>query len=154
MKRWQYRGVEGLVPQDIGIYEGTPVVNDAFLHHVRSGKVHYVRGSPTRLSKNGVVVSPRKGTRKQEGGKLDGDDAAIITVREGEEREIEADVVVLATGFGKPSVDFLPKGLFPEGYQVSSMSNASLGKTDAQGCRVRRDQIYTCRTFPLRIGPS
>ncbi|TEB35157.1 FAD/NAD-P-binding domain-containing protein [Coprinellus micaceus] len=117
MKRWQYRGIEGLVPKDIGIYEGTPVVNDAFLHHVRSGKVHYVRGSPTRLSKNGVVVSPRKGAKKREDGKLDEDDATIVTVGEGEEREIEADVVVLATGFEKPSVDFLPKELFPEGYQ-------------------------------------
>lgn len=154
MKRWQYRGIEGLVPKDIGIYEGTPVVNDAFLHHVRSGKVHYVRGSPTRLSKIGVVVSPRKGAKKQEDGKTDEDDGAIITIGEGEEREIKADVVVLATGFEKPSVDFLPKELFPEGYQVGLMSTGSPERTDAKGCHILRDQIYTCKTFPPRTGPS
>ena len=32
------------------------------------------------------------------------------------EEELEADVVVLATGFERPSVDFLPQDLFPEEY--------------------------------------
>ncbi|KAJ3512121.1 hypothetical protein NMY22_g15428 [Coprinellus aureogranulatus] len=143
MKRWQYRGVEGLVPQDIGIYEGTPVVNDAFLNHVREGKVHYVRGSPTRLSKNGVVVSPRKGAKPKD--TPDPDDATIITVGEGEEREIEADVVVLATGFEKPSIDFLPKELFPEGYQASTLDCCA-----QIGCLTSRLRVET-RSLPAEF---
>lgn len=39
-------------------------------------------------------------------------------ISEGEEKLFHADVVVLATGFKKPSIDFLPQDLFPEGYEV------------------------------------
>ncbi len=38
-----------------------------------------------------------------------------------EEVEIKADVVVLATGFERPSIDFLPEDLFPDRYEVSSL---------------------------------
>jgi len=34
-----------------------------------------------------------------------------------EEVEIKADVVVLATGFERPSIDFLPEDLFPDRYE-------------------------------------
>lgn len=36
---------------------------------------------------------------------------------EGKEEDIPADIVVIATGFAQPPVDFLPKDLFPEGYE-------------------------------------
>lgn len=32
--------------------------------------------------------------------------------------EIDADLVVLATGYERPTIDFLPDDLFPEGYEV------------------------------------
>ena len=38
---------------------------------------------------------------------------------EGEEKELPADVIVLATGFKRPDIGFLDEGLFPEGYDVS-----------------------------------
>lgn len=31
---------------------------------------------------------------------------------------IEADLIVLATGYEKPDIGFLDPGLFPEGYEV------------------------------------
>lgn len=34
----------------------------------------------------------------------------------GDKKEIEGDIVVLATGFEKPTIDFLPGDLFPTGY--------------------------------------
>jgi hypothetical protein len=37
---------------------------------------------------------------------------------DGEERVVEADIIVLATGFEKPDIGFLEEGLFPEGYEV------------------------------------
>lgn len=39
-------------------------------------------------------------------------------IEAGEEKLIKADVIVLATGYKKPTIDFLPQALFPEGYQV------------------------------------
>ncbi|KAJ3509101.1 hypothetical protein NLJ89_g5390 [Agrocybe chaxingu] len=120
LRRWQYWGVEELVPKDRGIYEGTPVVNDVFLSHVRSRRCHYVRGQPVRLTKDGVVVTSRKSKRKNRDAKEERkpkDGSSVEDIPEGEEKLYEADIIVFATGYKKPSVDFLPQDLFPEGYQ-------------------------------------
>ncbi|KAI0260377.1 FAD/NAD-P-binding domain-containing protein [Gloeopeniophorella convolvens] len=92
----QYRGVEALIPEK-GIYESTPVVNDDFLNHVRAKKCSYIHATTKRLTENGILLN-RKETPD-------------------EDEEVKGDVVVLATGFKKPSVDFLPKDLFPENYE-------------------------------------
>lgn len=100
---WNYRGVEDLTPARLGIFEGTPVVNDEFLGHVRAGRCQYIRGDTLGLTRESVKVSVRGRGSKP------GD--------EGEENEFPADVVVLATGFKKPDIGFLPEDLFPEGYE-------------------------------------
>ncbi|KZV80618.1 FAD/NAD(P)-binding domain-containing protein, partial [Exidia glandulosa HHB12029] len=38
LRTFHYRGVRELAPKDKGIFEGTPVVNDEFLGHVRKGR--------------------------------------------------------------------------------------------------------------------
>jgi lysine/ornithine N-monooxygenase len=45
----------------------------------------------------------------------------VQEIEAGEEKLIEADVIVLATGYKKPTIDFLPQDLFPERYQVSGV---------------------------------
>ncbi|KJA21925.1 hypothetical protein HYPSUDRAFT_186828 [Hypholoma sublateritium FD-334 SS-4] len=125
LRYWQYSGVEELVPANTGIYEGTPVVNDVFLDHVKNGRCRYIRGQPSRLTKSGVLVEARKSKpegsgknknkKKKKARKASG--AAVEDIAGGDERIIEADVIVLATGYKKPSMDFLPKDLFPEGYE-------------------------------------
>ncbi|KAJ7633034.1 FAD/NAD(P)-binding domain-containing protein [Roridomyces roridus] len=104
LKHWQYHGVEDLVPEDRGLFQDTPVVNSNFLPHVRSGACTYVRGDPIRLTSSGVRVNVRERGTKPES--------------PGEEETIEADVVVFATGYEKPSIGFLEEDkLFPEGYE-------------------------------------
>ncbi|KAJ7461564.1 FAD/NAD(P)-binding domain-containing protein [Mycena latifolia] len=103
LKNWHYHGVKDLVPAHAGLFEGTPVVNDEFLGHVRNGSCKYVRGDPIRLTSSGVRTSVR--ARESKPGS------------EGVEKTIDADVVVLATGFEKPTISFLDDSLFPEGYQ-------------------------------------
>jgi uncharacterized NAD(P)/FAD-binding protein YdhS len=44
----------------------------------------------------------------------------------GFQKEFQADVVVLATGFEQPQIDFLPEDLFPENYEVNDYSNAKM----------------------------
>lgn len=57
-----------------------------------------------------------------------------------EEVEIKADVVVLATGFERPGIDFLPEDLFPERYEVSLVFDlASLRKTQRV---LKRPNLY------------
>ncbi|KDQ22813.1 hypothetical protein PLEOSDRAFT_1051364, partial [Pleurotus ostreatus PC15] len=103
LTHWHYTGVKDLVPANKGIFEGTPVVNDEFLEHVRTGRCVYVRGDPVRCTKNAVVVNERKrGTKPGDRGR---------------EIHLDADIIVLATGFEKPDISFLDDGLFPDGYE-------------------------------------
>lgn len=95
-------------------------MNDEFLPNVRGGRCRYVRGQPLRLTSEGVVVEARKPkmgptNSDKESSKGGG---SVEEIPRGEEKLFRADVVVLATGFKKPSIDFLPQDLFPEGYQV------------------------------------
>ncbi|KAJ7681745.1 FAD/NAD(P)-binding domain-containing protein [Mycena rosella] len=103
LKNYQYHGVKDLVPAHTGLFTGTPVVNDEFLGHVRNGTCKYVRGDPVRLTSSGVLTNVR--------------DRDTKPGSEGVEETIDADVVVLATGFEKPTISFLDDSLFPEGYQ-------------------------------------
>ncbi|KAI0078013.1 hypothetical protein K474DRAFT_991060 [Panus rudis PR-1116 ss-1] len=100
---WNYYGVEHMVPAHHGLYEGTPVANDEFLQHIRSGKCKYIRGDVDRLTKEGVKVNVRM-RQSRPGDQCDVD-------------EINADVIVLATGYERPDIDFLHANLFPEGYE-------------------------------------
>ena len=75
------------------------VVNDKILGYIRNGTVEYIRCSTEKLTEKGVLT-----TLHDEGKK---------------EREFEVDTIILATGFKRPSIDFLPKELFPEAYSVS-----------------------------------
>ncbi|KDQ63491.1 hypothetical protein JAAARDRAFT_202926 [Jaapia argillacea MUCL 33604] len=102
LRAWQYHGIEDLSPRGKGIFEGTPIVNDVFLDHVRAGKCDYVRGDTLRFTTKGVLVNVRDKDSKP------GD--------RGEKMVFEGDVVVLATGFKRPQMDFLPGDLFPDGY--------------------------------------
>ncbi|KAA1470893.1 FAD/NAD-P-binding domain-containing protein [Dentipellis sp. KUC8613] len=130
LKHWQYHGVEDLIPSDKGIYDATPVVNDEFLEHVRTGRCEYIRGDTLQFTKRGVQVRVRPhGTkpgqkRSEDGESKQNDHHSNKVVKQNKHHtgefpveEIQGDVVVLATGFQQPSVDFLPKDLFAEGYE-------------------------------------
>ncbi|KZV98817.1 FAD/NAD(P)-binding domain-containing protein [Exidia glandulosa HHB12029] len=127
LRTFHYRGVRELAPRDKGIFEGTPVVNDEFLGHVRKGRCRYVRGDGKTLTENGVLIGVKAKAQK----KKDEDENrspspehkkhAGDTDRDEGEEELAADVVVLATGFERPSVDFLPHDLFPDDYARPNM---------------------------------
>lgn len=103
LKWWNYGGVKDVAPAHRGLFEGTPVVNDLFLSHVRSGVCEYVRGDTIRVTPSGVLVNTR-GRQSKPGDK-------------GTEKEFKADVLVLATGYERPEIDFLPGDLWPSGYE-------------------------------------
>lgn len=73
---------------------------------------------------------------------------------------IEADVVVLATGFEHPDMGFLDGGLFPEDYQVlpSSFSSGMIVFVHRSDLVLHlffsRGRICIFRIFLPRIGPS
>lgn len=81
----------------VGLFEGTPIVNTEFLNHIRKGRAEYTRGDTLRLTANGVFVNERKRGSKP------GDDSDTALLGQ---KEIQADVVVIATGYKKPSLRF------------------------------------------------
>lgn len=85
-------------------------MNDSILTHIRSGLVRYVRCSTESFTSKGVVGKLHESDKKE---------------------EFAADVVVLATGFKRPSDEFLPKDLFPAAYDVRMKSVDKTGIRDA-----------------------
>ncbi|GAA5831136.1 hypothetical protein JCM11251_005157 [Rhodosporidiobolus azoricus] len=99
IRKFHYGSVEDLSPPQKGLFEGTPIVNDEFLEHIRIGKITYKRGDTKSIVPRGVkFVERARGTKSGDEG------------QEGIER---AEVIIIATGYERPSVDFLPQDLFP-----------------------------------------
>ncbi|KAK7727457.1 hypothetical protein SLS57_002930 [Botryosphaeria dothidea] len=99
-----YRDLKDLSPPpgSKGIFEETPMVNDDVLELVRSGKAKWYRGDIVEFEENGIRFNHRsQGTPK--GGP-------------GREDLIEGDVCILATGYKRPSLTFLPDDCFEEPY--------------------------------------
>ncbi|KAK4056269.1 hypothetical protein OIO90_002712 [Microbotryomycetes sp. JL221] len=95
-----YRSLKDLSPQHTRLFESTPIVNNDFLSHIRQGIVEYKRGDTQGLTSDGVKFTLR-GVKSKSG------DPGIDKIE-------QADVVVLATGYERPSIDMLPKDLFPK----------------------------------------
>lgn len=69
---FHYRDLNSLspAPKQQGLFEGTPIVNDAFLHHVREGKSFYIRGDTEELTADGVKIKEReRGTKPGDEGR-------------------------------------------------------------------------------------
>lgn len=104
LKKFFYRDLEDLAPSDTGLFTGTPMVNSDVLDKIRSGKADWLRGDTKSFTEEGIMFNARaKGVPK--GGP-------------GRERLIKADMVVMATGFDRPSLNFLPEDNFQDPYSA------------------------------------
>lgn len=98
-----YRDLQDLAPQSEGLFTQTPMVNSDIFHQIRAGKAEWLRGDIIGFTENGIKFNHRaKGVPK--GGP-------------GREDVIEGDMVIMATGFQRPSLAFLPDEVFQEPYQ-------------------------------------
>lgn len=102
LRRFFYRDLAHIAPSDVGLFTDTPMVNSDVMDKLRSGDAQWIRGDIQNIEEKGVVVNRRtQGVPK--GGP-------------GHEELIEADIVVMATGFKRPSLSFLPDDCFKEPY--------------------------------------
>lgn len=98
-----YRDLDDLAPQSEGLFTETPMVNSDIFHQIRAGKAEWLRGDIVGFEENGIRFNHRaKGVPK--GGP-------------GREGVVEGDMVIMATGYQRPSLAFLPAELFKEPYQ-------------------------------------
>ena len=98
-----YRDLDDLAPASSeGLFTGTPMVNSDIFHQIRAGKAKWLRGDIQDFTENGIRFNHRaKGVPK--GGP-------------GREEIIEGDMVIMATGYKRPSLGFLPDEVFRDPY--------------------------------------
>jgi thioredoxin reductase len=87
-----------------GIFTETPMVNNNVLELLRSGKASWLRGDTLGYSPSGTSIRFKK---RAQGVPKNGP---------GVEKLIDADMVIMATGYERPSLGFLPDECFEEPY--------------------------------------
>jgi len=102
LRKLFYRDLQNIAPSDKGLFTDTPMVNSDILDKLRSGQAEWVRCDIEGIAEGGVVVN-RRGKGVPVGGP-------------GRQRLIEVDMVVMATGFSRPHLSFLPEDCFEEPY--------------------------------------
>jgi hypothetical protein len=103
-----YRDLSDLSPprdSGKGLFTETPMVNNAVLEQIRSGRASWLRGDIKRFSSDGKgIIFNHRSQGVPKGGP-------------GREELIEGDMCILATGYERPSLGFLPPECFEENYE-------------------------------------
>ncbi len=102
LKKLFYRDLEDLAPSDKGLFTGTPMVNSDVMDKIRSGKAEWLRGDIKCFIEEGVKFNIRS--------------RGVPVGGPGRECLIKADIVVMATGFDRPTLNFLPENSFVDPY--------------------------------------
>ncbi|KAI1877806.1 hypothetical protein JX265_003814 [Neoarthrinium moseri] len=102
LRKFFYRDLQDLAPRDKGIFTDTPMVNSDVMDKLRSGEVEWVRCDIEDFTDKGIVVNKR--------------DKGVPPGGPGRSKVLEGDIVVMATGYKRPSLDFLPNDCFDEPY--------------------------------------
>ncbi|KAF1816321.1 FAD/NAD(P)-binding domain-containing protein [Eremomyces bilateralis CBS 781.70] len=104
LRRFFYRDLASIAPPPSaqGLFEETPMVNTDVLELVRSGQAKWFRGDTVKFTSNGMLFTHR--------------DQGVPKGGPGTTREIQGDMCIMATGFKRPSLNFLPDECFDEPY--------------------------------------
>jgi len=104
LKVFFYRDLEDIAPPrgSSGLFEETPMVNSDVLDQIRSGHAEWLRGDIVEIVSEGVSFK-----RRAQGVPKNGPGRHTIE---------SADVIIMATGYKRPSLDFLPDECFTEPY--------------------------------------
>ncbi|KAK3711976.1 hypothetical protein LTR37_009288 [Vermiconidia calcicola] len=103
-----YRDLSDLSPASQsgkGLFTETPMVNNDVLDQIRSGRASWLRGDIKRFSDDGKgIIFNHRAQGVPKGGP-------------GREEFIEGDMCILATGYERPSLNFLPPECFEKNYE-------------------------------------
>ena len=102
LKKFFYRDLEDLAPADKGIFTGTPMVNSDVMDKIREGKAEWLRGDIKGFTEDGIKFNLRA--------------KGVPPGGPGNSKLVKGDIVVMATGFERPSLDFLPSDTFQDPY--------------------------------------
>ncbi|PQE31352.1 Monooxygenase protein [Rutstroemia sp. NJR-2017a WRK4] len=102
LRKLFYRDLQDLAPTDKGLFTGTPMVNSDVMDKIREGKAEWLRGDIKEFTEDGVRFNVHA--------------KGVPAGGPGHSKTIKADIVVMATGFHRPSLDFLPEDTFEDPY--------------------------------------
>ncbi|KAK3897903.1 hypothetical protein C8A05DRAFT_19423 [Staphylotrichum tortipilum] len=102
LRKLFYRDLEDLAPARKGLFTDTPMVNSEIMEELRSNKAEWVRCDIEQFAESGVQIN-----RREKG---------VAAGGPGRKEVVEGDVVVMATGFARPKLDFLPATCFTKPY--------------------------------------
>lgn len=126
LRKCFYRDLQALAPTGKGLFTDTPVCNSDVLDMVRSGKVNWLHGEVTHFDERGVTYKP----------------AVSPACSPKEEAFVEADTVFMATGYHRPSLDFLPSDSCCKPYEAPNwyLQNFPIGYPDI--CAINSTWIH------------
>lgn len=106
LRKFFYRDLADIAPPpgSAGLFEETPMVNNDVLEQIRSGNAEWLRGDILEVEEKGIRFN-----RRQQGVPKNG--PGHETVEEGE-------VIIMATGYKRPSLSFLPEECFKDPYSA------------------------------------
>ncbi|KAL0066540.1 hypothetical protein AAF712_006342 [Marasmius tenuissimus] len=102
LRRFFYRDLSDLAPSHRGIFTETPMVNSEVLDKIRDGSAEWLRGDIENFTETGIQFNQR--------------DKNVPKGGPGKSIHVEADMVIMATGYKRPKLDFLPSPCFDEPY--------------------------------------
>ena len=102
LRKLFYRDLQDIAPAGKGIFTDTPMVNSDVMHKLRSGKAEWIRGDIEDVVAGGVRVN-----RRAQGVPKNGP---------GHQQVVDADMIIMATGFKRPALSFLPDDSFADPY--------------------------------------
>ena len=100
-----YRDLSDIAPpkqSDKGLFTETPMVNSRVLDLVRSGKATWLRGDIHEFAEDGIVFNLRA--------------QGVPRGGPGHVHTVKGDICIVATGYKRPSLSFLPPQHFEEPY--------------------------------------
>ncbi len=103
LRKFFYRDLQDIAPSDKGLFTDTPMVNSDVMDKLRSGKAEWVRCDIEGFNEKGIIVNRRA--------------KGVAAGGPGQRDVIEADVVVMATGYKRPELSFLPEDCNSKPYQ-------------------------------------
>lgn len=102
LRKFFYRDLEDISPSGKGIFMDTPMVNSDLFNLIRAGRARWLRGDIVSVAKDGINFNHRaRGVPK--GGP-------------GHQTLVKGDIIVMATGFQRPSLSFIPDDAFEPPY--------------------------------------
>ncbi|KAL1954743.1 hypothetical protein VTO42DRAFT_743 [Malbranchea cinnamomea] len=102
LRKLFYRDLQDISPTDKGVFMDTPMVNSDLFDLIRQGKANWLRGDIIDVTERGIIFNHRSRGVPKSG--------------PGHQIFVQGDMIIMATGFVRPSLSFLPDEVFQSPY--------------------------------------